>query len=906
MRLKLPTTFLLIILIVGPLFLVGNANSGNQVIENSTIFSADKQGFCPFALAITQDGKYAYLSFDLYEVIQKIDLTTHAVIAYANLSKYFPTECELLVLDATETKLFAYIPTWQCLLVIDSQTMNVIFSINNISITDLTQSHFGHTLIAPTGGGTVYLINTDTYQKTEVNDNESYFVKIRESKFNQNIWYTVSTPPPGTSVKAGLYNFKNNTWISAVTIPTSSQQGIFDLECLNNEQKFYVATFEGWYPTGYHANGFLYCIDLTKNNYKTLSIDGAAMCLERSYDDKWLYIGTGWPYPNDDKNILVMNLTSDTITNQIYLGRNIYGSSFTQMDNLKINPAHPNILYATNADGNSLITIDLDTLSPINVLQLNDARYFPRYFVNDPTENSGYLLIQQSPIAFRLDLSQEAISNVEYLPGLRIGYDFAITNTGRMFVAQGEKILEFNQTTKELISTHPLPSSIGGLWQFKLSNDQTKLYSIWKAPNDPSSAIDTFLVIDTSSFQVEKILKLGGIDYNFLPFELPGGSKLYALGGEPNGKIIVQVINKSNYTIQKTITFNQSGLLGISAGPYYPFAYDSKSQTLFVAGSMAVLAIDTQTDTIKKIINLGDTANAIGLEANKMTVCNAVGIVYNPNENCLYIAHFDRSYISIYNLTENQFLPLLIPLQGYTPTFAFSNSDCSKIFCLMARSDTVSVIDTKTKTVEKVIDLHKTLSPTTITKTFLQNNKASDLSISSNSSISSLTFSSSTKKIVFSTVGTSFNFPFLFTYNITIPNELLKGPFTIRLNNTSFDTFIQQNNGTHTSIIFSTELQNSMDISITGTETSTTPSPTPAASQNLNPTQTPSTIPTIKPTLNPTNSTSETLNSTSPYPTPTIPEISFTLIVITFLFSATGIYLTLRTMRKRSFFYNNK
>lgn len=122
-----------------------------------------------------------------------------------------------------------------------------------------------------------------------------------------------------------------------------------------------------------------------------------------------------------------------------------------------------------------------------------------------------------------------------------------------------------------------------------------------------------------------------------------------------------------------------------------------------------VMAIDTDTDVIEKVIYLGDVARAIGLEPWQLTYVNAVGLVYQPQENYLYIAHLDRSFISIYDLNADKFLPNIIFLKGFFPNFIFSNDDISRIYTLNIRSDNVSVIDVTTKTVEKLIDLHEYL-----------------------------------------------------------------------------------------------------------------------------------------------------------------------------------------------------
>jgi len=70
------------------------------------------------------------------------------------------------------------------------------------------------------------------------------------------------------------------------------------------------------------------------------------------------------------------------------------------------------------------------------------------------------------------------------------------------------------------------------------------------------------------------------------------------------------------------------------------------------------------------------------------------------------MAHLDRSFVSIYDLTNECFLPKVIPLKGFFPNYMFANKNVSKIYILNSRSDNISVIDIASKKEEKVIDLH--------------------------------------------------------------------------------------------------------------------------------------------------------------------------------------------------------
>lgn len=679
----------------------------NQV----TASSAQPQGFGPFAIEVTKDGQYAYLGFDLSEVIFKVRLTDLAIVATADLSAYFPIECEHIALDASEKKLFVYTPTWRKLLVLDTDTMTLIHTIDDYGLVGMFRSRFGSRLLTWDGGPTVRFIATDTYAVTQQTDDNLFFIKIQEYQDDPTKWYAVTQGLPGGQgpLTVGLYDYVARSWSNAVTVPLQSGgEAIFDFRVLPNERKAYVATLGGWYPD-FHAYGWLYAVDLVTQQVKVVPIDGGAMCLEANPTGTRLYVGTGWPLPNTN-NLLVVDTASDSIAGAIPLGRNEYGWPYTQMNDLQRNPAQLGFLYATSSDGNAFIKIDIGSLNLAGVRVLNNETFRPHFFVRRPTQAFGNILVHHSAKSFELNLDTAAIQNLVAFPSIRQdagAYDIGVLPTGRLLIAQGEQFLEVDPQGMRLVATHPLSADVPSIWYFSLSNDKTKIHTVtFSSDGTPN----IFIAMSTTTFQEEKRLQLAGGSFVFRPFELPDGAKLYALGGLQNGPVVVHVIRTTDYAIQKTITFDQPGRLGTSAGLSCPYAYDPASHTLFVGATHVVLAIDTTTDTIKKVIYLGDVATAIGLPLSYLTYVNATGLVYHPNENYLYIAHVDRSFVSIYDLTNDRFLPRVISLGGYFPTFLFANDALDKIYSLNIRSDSVSVIDVPTKTVERVIDLHDYLN----------------------------------------------------------------------------------------------------------------------------------------------------------------------------------------------------
>ncbi len=679
-------------------------------LKNATQAS-EATGYCPTAIAITKDGKYAYIGFDLSEVVFKVRLKDLTVEAVADLSAYFPTRSADIALNLSETKLFVYTVSWRKLVVLDVETMRVIHTIDDIGQVSggLVRSQHGPFLITMDSGNTVKLIHTETYAVTSLTDNQTRFLLIQESPKDPNRWYVVSPDAPPGNWSVGVYDYTAKAWRSRFSIPQQSPgEGNLAFKVLPNEQKAYLATLGGQDVQG-RGYGWLHSINLADGKVKVMPIDGGALCLEASPDSQRLYIGRGWPLPRADTTLLVLDTRSEETVGAVPFGTSEAGFPYTQHNRLQIDPANPSLLYLTSADANSLVKIDLSALRVVGTLAFNRESLAPHYFARRSADPTGYILISNSAYAFVLDLDRAVINDVVKFPSIdpnALTYGVAINGVGRLLIGQGYEILEVDPTDMRLVAVHPRPLEFPPLGSIVLSKDKTKLYYVsWDTTRPPSAGPNIFAALDAQNFQAVALLRLGEEAFTTRPFELPDGRKLYVVGSLPRGPAVVQVIETGSYTIKKTITFDDPDLPGTVGFPLWPYAYDSKSRTLFVGTGYAVLAIDTDTDTIKKVINLADEATAIGLKPYQLCRGGAI-LVYQAEENCLYLAHGDPSYVSIYDLSAGRFLPKLIPSKGLMAYYVFLNDDGSRMYCLNYRSDNVSVISTKSKTVEKVIDLH--------------------------------------------------------------------------------------------------------------------------------------------------------------------------------------------------------
>jgi len=666
------------------------------------------QGMGPTTIATTADGKYAYVGFHLSDVVFKIRLNDLTIEAAADLSKYFPLQCYRIVLDASEKKLFVHSASWQKLLVLDAGTMTLIHTIDNVGAPvgsgGMIRSQHGPSLVI-WEGNTVKFVNTETYQVTTSGDHPVGFLQIRETKSDLRKWYVATSGGPAAWT-VGIYDYTAKTWVRTVTVPVPREGGwLPDLKVLPDERKLYAAVWGGHYPEAQcHGFGWLISIDLVTWQAKVTPIEGGPLSLETAPDGRRLYVGAEWPSPQNARNIQAVDTQTDTVAGSIELTQLPATTwSFTEVRDLQIDPVDPRFLYAVSNDANAFVRIDLQSLALKDILLFNEETFRPRWFARQPLTASGYILVSEVPYAFELDLENAAIKRVLRLPGWP--GDVATDRAGRMLIAQGQSFLEADVVDMGVVAVHPLPRPmpVGAVWEFILSRDERTLYAI--GPSTHVSPPDTLLAIDASKFEVAAALRFEGGVFS-RPYELPDRSKLYVPGGTVFGNVVLHVIKRDKYSIQRSITFTETGLGWMGGSGAYPFAYDSGSPTLFVGAADVVLAVDTDADVIRKVIHLGGVARAIGLEPHELVWSCVGGLVYDSRENYLYISHWDRSFVSIYDLGKDRFLPRVMVLRGFGPSFLVANDDCSKIYSLNVRSDNVSVIDVKSKAEEKVIDLH--------------------------------------------------------------------------------------------------------------------------------------------------------------------------------------------------------
>jgi SagB-type dehydrogenase family enzyme len=232
-----------------------------------------------------------------------------------------------------------------------------------------------------------------------------------------------------------------------------------------------------------------------------------------------------------------------------------------------------------------------------------------------------------------------------------------------------------------------------------------------------------------------------------------------------------------------------------SSGANYPMK-------IYAANSSGVYEYISEQHTLTKI-NTGDRRSSIAQAGGNSWASSApviITVAYVENSSAQYYIGGDETYVEVGLITQNVFLESL----AWGLTADWAKTDVNEA----AMRQALGLAEETTLHPLSIIALghpskylHKAEWKETIYPIETQTNLT----------ISNWAFDQPSKKISFEVSGPPNNFGFC---NVTIPNSLLWGDFTVLINGNPQTTLIQINNSTHTSLYFTYELLGSLNIQI--------------------------------------------------------------------------------------------
>ena len=227
----------------------------------------------PTTAAITKDGKQAFVGFHLSDRVLRVRLPDLVVDAVADLSEYFPLSCYHIALDASEQKLFVQAGGRRKILVLDTNTLKVVHTIDDIDCNGMFRSRSGE--IVTWAGSTLRFIDTATYT-VRASDSPFGLLSVAESPSDPTVLY-VGTIGADESWIVERFDTASGSWELVASTPAQMSGAWFtQMVVLPDESKVFLGIVRGICPgtTENHYCGWVLEADVAARAGKLIPIDG--------------------------------------------------------------------------------------------------------------------------------------------------------------------------------------------------------------------------------------------------------------------------------------------------------------------------------------------------------------------------------------------------------------------------------------------------------------------------------------------------------------------------------------------------------------------------------------------------------------------------------------------------------
>lgn len=688
---RLITPLLLFLLII--LFL--NSQARPILAAMSTMnkyFSGWGPGY--FGIAISPDGKTAYVSFsqddsllvvdtDTYKIIDSIDISTTGDQLDSGSSLLSPDGKKLfvsnfaagnvMVIDTVNRKL-------ECVLPIYPATIASSLS------PDGTQLY----ITARDGG--LYIINIadNSYQRIFVPG--VIFGPVMSSKNNPDILYTAGIlVDEKQAFKPSFFEFSiskhevlRTCRISEMYYPVPNVRRL----AVNADETF--AYFGRYSLSGTDKGaGNFYVFDLKA--FKILQstpIDRGVA--DFAFDEPLgkIYFAGLWAggSSSDQQSIQEWDMS----TNQVV--RNIPVAPSSDQRAIVVDPTNAGYIYMTEGDFNLLRKVELATGREVGRVQFNKNNIQPYAIVANG--NIGYIMGQSREIG-KIDLSSGQVIGIIKLQNNLSDFGFY---KGNLFLGGGNCIYEINPEDGTIIKEYPIEKNICTKYLTFFGNKMATI------DFEPGGMIGKELIIfNADTMDILKTIPLPHESHGHKVIVSPDSSKLYIESGPMWGdKATITVIDANTFAVLNKIEIppdNQKN----GGTAFVDGDFDETNRILYLLGFTSIYKINMDDNSLMGIIDLIDFNQQWGREGWPLS--GLAGIMLSPSKDKLFVVSGDAHTMLTYDLNKNTWEQSITNVRGYFVTSAICSPDKRYLYTVNEQSDNITMIDTVNQTVQRVIDL---------------------------------------------------------------------------------------------------------------------------------------------------------------------------------------------------------
>ncbi len=613
-------------------------------------------------MAISADGKRAYIPFELDDALLVVDLTTFTVtdsIDVSTAGNMLGSTAAVLTPDGKKLYVSNYLTKNVIVVNTENKRVEKVLPLNPLHAVAITMSPDKSKAYIPSEDGGLYIVNTsdDSYQRVFVPG--VIFGTVAPSPGNPDVLYTVGTLiAPGGIFQMSFFAFNvtNNTVVRSSNLVDNVLQprvGVRRLVINLNETLGY---FGGYEVSGADKGvGNFTVFDLTSFRVVTsVPIENGVADFAVSEKTGKIYIIGLWAGGGSSNRVPILEW--DIPTGMVV--RNMPLSPSSDQRAIAIDPADADYLYETDGDHNLIRKVEISTGKEVRSVRFNKADIRPYAIIRG--DDTGYIFCNSGKKIYKLDLmSGQLIGNIE-VPVPFHGWGFY---QGRLYVASGSDILAISPSDGSIIKRYPIGRKIQPLI-FTFFGDRMATIDF----ETGGMIAGRLLVFDASTMSILKTIELPHQPYGDKVIASPDGSKLYVSGGPcVGGTTFITVFNASTLEVSNTIEIppvqQRRGATGFLEGDF-----DEANRILYLTGFESVYKIDMNTD---KLLGTLDLIDLYGPQSTRgWTPTGLCGIVLSGSKDRLFVVSGDAHVMYKYDLTKSSWSTKVSNLHGYFITDA--------------------------------------------------------------------------------------------------------------------------------------------------------------------------------------------------------------------------------------------